>query len=99
MRANHRWVLVAVALALGVFLLLQNRVFAKPTDEHKWWDIGIRQSLLFPGTTEWHAVGMGSGRDTRRPIPTKLRWGSWIFRNWSFGFWARMRRSFWGDGI
>ena len=34
MRANHYWAL-AGALALGVFPLLQNRVFAKPTDEHK----------------------------------------------------------------
>jgi len=35
MRLNHRWVLVGLAVALGVFLLVQNRVYAKPTDEHK----------------------------------------------------------------
>ena len=34
MRANHYWALVG-ALALGVFPLGQNRVFAKPSDEHK----------------------------------------------------------------
>ena len=35
MRPNHHWVLVPFALALGVFLLIQNRALAKPADEHK----------------------------------------------------------------
>jgi len=35
MRPNHRRVWGALSLALGVFLLVQDRVFAKPTDEHK----------------------------------------------------------------
>src|SRR5216684_1697697 len=34
MRTNHYWAFLVV-MALGVFPLLQNRVFAKPTDEHK----------------------------------------------------------------
>ncbi len=53
MRANHRWVLVAVALALGVFLLLQNRVFAKPTDEHKAETEAI-SSVLNAQQTAWN---------------------------------------------
>jgi uncharacterized protein (TIGR02246 family) len=34
MKPNHYWALVG-ALALGVFPMLQYRVFAKPSDEHK----------------------------------------------------------------
>ena len=123
MRANHYWALLG-ALALGVFPLLQNRVFAKPTDEHKpereaissvlnaqqtAWNRGDVEAFLvgywhspeltFSGSSEWHAVGMASGRAIRRIIPTKLRWGSWIFRNWSFGFWARMQPWCWESGI
>jgi len=35
MKPTHHWVLVPFALALGVFLLAQNRALAKPADEHK----------------------------------------------------------------
>src|SRR5260370_35081563 len=35
MRPNHHWVWVPLALELGVYLLIQNRAFAKPADGHK----------------------------------------------------------------
>jgi len=53
MRANHRWVLVAVALAMGVFLLVQNRVFAKPVDERRTDRDAIR-AVLSVQQTAWN---------------------------------------------
>jgi len=53
MRANHRWVLVAVALAMGVFLLIQNRMFAKPVDERSTDRDAIR-AVLSVQQTAWN---------------------------------------------
>ena len=52
MRTNHYWALVG-ALALGVFPLLQNRVLAKPTDEHKVERAAI-SSVLSAQQTAWN---------------------------------------------
>jgi len=53
MRPNHHWVLVPFALALGVFLLIQNRALAKPADEHKAEREAIN-SVLSAQQTAWN---------------------------------------------
>ncbi len=55
MRSIRRWVLVPVALAMGVFLFVQRHVFAQPADEHK----GDREAIgavLSAQQTAWNSA-------------------------------------------